>query len=49
MPEAGGSERGAGSDAAEALAADGPLAYCGPEELMRLLVAELEEEDAGPA
>ena len=28
-------------------AADGPLAYCGPEELMRLLVAELEEE-AGP-
>ncbi len=120
MPEAGGSERGAGSDAAEALAAsreqllaslpggaldliarferavraderslgapraadgptggptaapfalppaaatpdeslgaalaaeaaDGPLAYCGPEELMRLLIAELEEEDAGPA
>ena len=27
-------------------AAEGPLTYCGPEELMRLLVAELEEDEA---
>ncbi len=26
-------------------AADGPLAFCGPDELMRLLIAELEEDD----
>ena len=27
-------------------AADGPLAYCGPEEMMRMLVASFDEEDA---
>lgn len=27
-------------------AAEGPLTYCGPEELLRLLVAELEEDEA---
>ncbi len=26
-------------------AADGPLAYCGPEEMVRLLVASFDEED----
>ncbi|MDA0257036.1 MAG: hypothetical protein O3C25_04755, partial [Chloroflexi bacterium] len=29
--------------AAEAL--DGPLAYCGPEEMVRLLIASFDEED----
>ena len=29
---------------AEAL--DGPLAYCGPDEMMRMLVASFDEEDA---
>ncbi len=28
---------------------DGPLSYCGPEELMRLLAAELEAEEPEPA
>ena len=53
MPSGSG-PMGAMGDAAlgAALAAeatDGPLAYCGPEEMMRLLVASFDEEDEAEA
>lgn len=47
-PSAAGMSDAALAAAFAAEASDGPLAYCGPDELMRLLMAELEKDGTEP-